>query len=256
MLLILSYKCSCYSGIANFFGTLLPGRFGLIPGQKCVEEINAVLRAYYTNPYRSKRESDISQETANSVEIDVLYSRGFAFLLQADGLLRDATDGKASLDDVALSLLNRRRSGQRAGQKDWISELGRLLDERRVARDLKQMLNGDIVIPTAAFLPGYSLHRCDKEPFELGFAFGSLASHIVVDVVPESRASAAGVRNGDRILSSTRMIRILNDADALMELEIRRGDHTLDIRYRPRGFQKWSCWEFRPSDSLSPSLLL
>jgi predicted metalloprotease with PDZ domain len=238
-------------GIAHFFGAILPARFGVLSEEKCVTEMNSILRRYYTSPYRSEKEIDVIDDWTNVLKINIPYDRGFTFHLKMDGLLRRATAGKASLDDVALDLIKRRRSGQHAGQKEWICSLGRFTDEESVAQALNEMLEGGIVIPTTSSLPGYTIHRCDKEPFELGFAFESLASHKIVDVVPGSRAAAAGVQNGDKILSSTRVGNVFYDFHSQMELEVQRGDRSIDIQYWPRAKLKAPCWEFRPTDASS-----
>jgi predicted metalloprotease with PDZ domain len=239
-----------FPGIANFFGTILPWRFGVLSAAACIKEANSIMEQYYTSPYRSAKERDVDDHWENPLGIVVPYNRGFTFFIKMDALIRDASNGRASLDDVALDLLNQRRSHQIVRQKEWIASVARFLDEELVVRALNDMLEGEIVIPTTITIPGYELHRCDKELLELGFATESLVTRIIAGVVPGSRAAIAGVQNGDKILSSTRLILIFDDFYSCMELELQRGNQKIDVRYWPRASLKVPCWEFRPIESL------
>src|ERR1700724_2867794 len=93
-------------GIANFFGTLLPLRFGVLSPAACIKEANSILEQYYTSPYRSAKERDVEDNFENLLGVNIPYNRGFTFCIKMDALIRGATDGKASLDNVALDLLS------------------------------------------------------------------------------------------------------------------------------------------------------
>jgi C-terminal processing protease CtpA/Prc len=72
--------------------------------------------------------------------------------------------------------------------------------------------------------------------FQLGFARASLNDgRIVRDLVPGSTAEAAGLRNGDVILQNSDLNSVRKDETVPLELKLRRGETTLDIRYLPRG---------------------
>jgi predicted metalloprotease with PDZ domain len=58
--------------------------------------------------------------------MEVMYSRGFTFMVKMDGLIRQATEDKASLDCIALDLLEKRRSHQKTRQSEWIAPVAKV----------------------------------------------------------------------------------------------------------------------------------
>jgi predicted metalloprotease with PDZ domain len=224
---------------------MIPRRLGLLPEETCLKRVNSELGQYYTNPYRSEKERDLG-DWSEPLKIEVPYHRGFTFCLKSDALIRNLTDGKANLDNVALQLLEKRRAHENVQQRDWISSVSRFLDGRIAAQSLKEMLDGEIVIPPTNSLSGYGLQNIMAEPVELGFSTKSLFSRIISGVIQGSRAEAAGIRNGDHIISNTPLWKISQDFHCQMEMKILRADHELTIRYLPRARVAVDCWQFHP----------
>jgi hypothetical protein len=231
-------------GIANYYGVMIPWRHGILDAEDCVAYVNETLVSYYTSPYRSLPEGELL-DWGNVLKIQLPYARGFAFLLKMDALIRKSSAGAASLDDVALDLLHKRNNGEIVQQKEWIASVKQFLGETKAKQMLSAMLNGELVILPPDTLEGYRGLCVGKEPFDLGFSVPSFFSkRVVEDVVKGSRADEAGVKDGDRIVSATRLWLIMEDFDKLMELTLKRGEENISIKYWPRGQEKVDCWQF------------
>src|ERR1700760_1184243 len=116
-------------GIENFYGTLLPFKSGQLSEESYIQEVSSILEQYYLNCYKSESERDISDDWSNILKIEVIYSRGFTFMIKMDGLIRQATEDKSSLDHIALDLLEKRKSHQKTRQNEWIVWAAKLLGE-------------------------------------------------------------------------------------------------------------------------------
>lgn len=182
------------------------------------------------------------------MKIDLMYSRGFAFMIKMDRLIQFASKGVASLDNVAFQLLNRQRTEHVVQQKDWILAAAQYMNKDDVVRVLEEALDGELVVPSS--IPEYRLELTFKEAIELGFAISSIGSRVISGLIPGSRAETAGLRNGDIILSKSPLRYIVQRFSALFKLRIKRGKLELQIEYWPRTLFTVTCWEFRPNKSL------
>ena len=206
---------------------------------------------YYTNPLRLAAEEDLQKNKwSNFLKVDLPYSRGFTLLLKTECLIRTATEGRASLDQVALELLGKRKL-QAVQRKDWILSVAKYLGTELATRTLNEMLNGELVILPDEIGSGRVLVQTGKEAFELGFESNS---SVVSSIVSESRAAAADVRVGDEILTQTDPGKLLVDYRLKMDMKVKRGEEVMDVSFWPRSRGKVSCWEIQVVQSSSPSL--
>jgi predicted metalloprotease with PDZ domain len=105
------------------------------------------------------------------------------------------------------------------------------------------MLKGELIVLPGDIGAGRVLIRSDKEVFELGFELEHSGSSKISNTVPMSRAAAAGVRDGDRVIAMSGESQLLSKFDSRMDLKVQRGNEKIDISYWPRSRNKVSCWE-------------
>jgi predicted metalloprotease with PDZ domain len=231
-------------GIANFYGTFLPLRFGLVTELECIDQVNVLLCQYYTNPCRALTEAELDKDRwEDNLKVDVPYTKGFAFLLATDCLIRKSTKGRASLDDVALALLMQRRITYDIRQKNWIETLACYLESGLASQMLRNMLNGSLVILPNEIGAGRKLVRIEREEIETGFSLSD--SGTVLKLVEGSRAAEAGIRLGDEILLQTPMYKLLENFQMNMEVKVKRGEEVFDLMYWPRSKRTVPCWEIQ-----------
>jgi hypothetical protein len=133
-------ECTWYSeGCAEYYSILLPVRFGLAAPEYLLKEIQKRTDAYYTNPTRgmgNREAAAVCWEDRRAQKI--AYGRGLFFLAETDVLIRRATGGAKTLDDVVLSLLARSRKGEKYGNDAFIGTVRELsgLDMTGRLRDM------------------------------------------------------------------------------------------------------------------------
>jgi predicted metalloprotease with PDZ domain len=132
--------------------------------------------AYFLNALHnvSNREAQENAWLGSGFSLTLPYKRGFSYFLKVDALIRAASGGKRSLDDLVLNLYSRRRNHQYCGREVWLSQLEAELGERGTAGH-NGMAAGKTVLPPSDCLgPAFTLVRQDKEPPELGVDESSL----------------------------------------------------------------------------------
>lgn len=157
--------------------------------------------AYFLNALHnvSNREAQENAWLRSGFSLTLPYKRGFSYFLKVDALIRAASGGKRSLDDLVLDLYSRRRNHQYCGREVWPSQLEAELGERGTAGH-NGMAAGKTVLPPSDCLgPAFTLVRQDKEPPELGFDESSLTTRVVGGLKAGSRAAEVGVGDGDEI---------------------------------------------------------
>lgn len=146
-------------GLNVHYTRLLLLRSGLDSVSGYLRSINSTARAYYSNPFRNASADSLdkvgfSAGVAGGSAQNVPYTRGSLFFADVDAKIRAASGGRRKLDDVILSLFERRRLGEPlSGEKvvaALVDELGppvRALFEAVVIR-------GETIVPDSnAFGP-------------------------------------------------------------------------------------------------------
>ena len=139
---------SWYSeGTAEYYCCMLPFRMGLISRETLLEEIQKRTTGYYTNPTRHLENLEAARICWKDRRAQRLpYGRGFFLLANTDVKLRRATEGRVSIDDVVLSLIEKDRAGVTLGNQvflDTVKELGGI----DVAEDWETMRTGGHIVP-------------------------------------------------------------------------------------------------------------
>lgn len=193
-------------GLAEFYKIRLALDEGLAEPGELAHEINAMARTYYLGPLVETPYAEVAEQRwAGGAAQSVPYARGFMYFADLDHRLRAASNGRVSLDDLVLAMLERRRSGLPYNEAAWRDQLRGALGSDGDAH-LDRMLAGELIIPEAdAFGPCFArTHRIEPRR-SAGMSEDSflVPPYRVTGLEPGSPAHAAGLREGDVILSFT-----------------------------------------------------
>lgn len=235
-------------GTAEFYSSALALRAGVIDLDKFITLVNGRAAEYAGNPFKSLSNSEVGKLFWKDARAQRLpYGRGFMYLARVDAQLRAATRGARSLDDLVLEMYARRVAGKKAGLAQWRGLVRRNLGANGIA-DFEAMVAGkDIVPPANTFGPCLKPVFYQLRPFDVGF-YG-MSSGVVQELRPDSAAAAAGIQNGDKILSSPALLKAAQQReDAVLVLDLLRGEQAMKISYVPRRPQvaAWR-WERAPA---------
>jgi predicted metalloprotease with PDZ domain len=171
------------------------------------------------------------------------YMRGCVYLLQIDSSLRKASgifgfDQMSPLDDIIVDMGRRWQRGEKLQACDWLMYLWPYLGD--VSHGFRAMLRG-----TAMDLKDFIVAQEDstlapsmQEILEYGFDKSSTNQRIVSGLVQGSRAAIAGLKNGDKILSTSRASVCAVSLSATFQVSIERAGQEVQISYWPRSFSK------------------
>jgi predicted metalloprotease with PDZ domain len=225
-------------GLAVYYARLLGLRAGQISPNEFLDDLNSTAGRYYTDAFISTPNSEIAKNFWLDTRIRVLpYDRGSMYFAVLDGELRSASDGKQSLDDLVLAMIERRRKHLPADTAAWRKELSKHLGAEGV-KQFNAMLNGAVMLPQPTdFGPCFTRASRPMRRYELGFNPKVLVEHkrIVRGLIPGSAADRAGVRNGDELTKPIPQDVIQGQQQALLTLELARNGKPLQIQYLPRG---------------------
>jgi hypothetical protein len=122
-----------HEGLTTFYTRLLPMRGGFVSLDEYLRSINQSAESYYTSPGRGFSADSIARLGFGSENIrHVPYHRGALYFADLDARIRAASDGRRKLDDMVLTLFQRRQGGERIDQDTWVAavtaELGSSVD--------------------------------------------------------------------------------------------------------------------------------
>ncbi len=134
----------------------------------------------------------------------IYYPKGSLAGLLLDVLIRDASDNRASLDDVIRDLYNRcYKAGKGFTRDDWWQAVSRAAGGKSFDDFATRYIDGREPFPYAAVLPlaGLAFHADSTRLPRLGTSTVADSTGVrVTAVTPESAASAAGVQEGDYLI--------------------------------------------------------
>jgi predicted metalloprotease with PDZ domain len=234
-------------GLAVFYQSALPFRYEMVSGEAYLRDLNYHAARYYTNALGSAPNSEVPKRFWEDTRIRTLpYDRGFLYFATVDEAVRKDSSGKRSLDDLMLEMHGRQRNGMTVTQADWEAVLRRELGEPGVAA-LRDMLEGKAPLPASdAFGPCFQRVSRSMRRYQLGFEPKVLIEpkRIVRGLIAGSAAETAGVRNGDEIMLPVGQDAIQGEQEGVLSLQLRRGDETLTIAYKPRG-ETVDAWQWQ-----------
>lgn len=225
-------------GMAVFYARRLSLRFNHIGSDQFLKDLNSTAARYYTDALNRTPNAEIPQRFWADTRIRVLpYDRGSMYFAVVDSEVRKASGGRKSLDDLLLSMLQRRRRGQPMDQAAWVETVTQALG-RRGKSEFEAMLAGALQVPPSAeFGPCFRRTTALLRRYELGFEPAVLTEtpRIIRGLIPGSAAEKAGLRNGDEILKPVPQDAIQADQHATLTLEVRRDGRDFKVTYLPRG---------------------
>jgi predicted metalloprotease with PDZ domain len=236
----------------------LPYRFGLRGFDYLLGRLNAVLQAYGSSPRINMDIVDSQRSFYDDWYAELIpYMRGCVYLLQIDSSLRKASgifgfDQMSPLDDIIVDMGQRWQRGERLQASDWLTYLWPYLGD--MSQGFRAMLRGttidlkDVLVAHEDWILDTSM----QEILEFGLDKSSTNTRIVSGLVQGSRAAIAGLKNGDKILSTSRASLCAMSLSATFEIYIERDCQKLQISYWPRSFTKARVFylTYSPSEEL------
>ena len=221
-------------GTAEYYSSALSYRAKVIDVAKFLKVVNSRADGYYTNPFIALSNSASGEKFWSDYRAQrVPYGRGFMYFVRTDALIRARSGGKRSVDDLVLEMQDRQTRGEPGGLDQWREMVARELGEAGV-KDYDDMVAGKMVIPPPnAFAPCLRAVQVKERPFELGFDEMRLA--VVSGLRPNSAAADAGLADGDKITSLSKLNDVKSDEAMPLNMTVKRGDKTLNFSFLPRG---------------------
>ncbi len=114
-------------GTAEYYSVMIPLRHGLITREQALSEIQKRTDGYYTNPTRHLSNMEAAKVCWQDRRAQRLsYGRGIFFLANTDAKIIRATDGRRSIDDVVLDILEQGRRGAALGNEVFLETVKRV----------------------------------------------------------------------------------------------------------------------------------
>lgn len=225
-------------GLAVFYQARLPLRFGKLSPEDFLEDLNFHAGRYYTSLMATAPNSEVPARFWADTRIRTLpYDRGMLYFVTVDDAVREASQGARSLDDLMLEMLRREQAGETLTNAVWEDVLEAELGAEAVT-DFRNFLEGEMPVPASdAFGPCFERTTRPMRRYELGFDTAVLAepTRIIRGLEPGTAAAEAGLQNGDEIVRPVPQDALQGDQDAILTLEIRRGEEVFEVSYLPRG---------------------
>jgi predicted metalloprotease with PDZ domain len=197
-----------------------------------------MLRGYYLSPALNASNERVLAEFWTDPEVGLLpYRRGALLAMRWDTMIRQATGGRNTLDDVMRDLFDEAKRDQgRLLTAEVLDRHVRLYASVGVMDDVKRhFLAGETIPPDPGGLgDGYMVREVELPPFDLGFDLETLkAKKEIAGVRPDSAAYAAGLRDGQTIVRRKPIY--VGDATKEVEITVNDGDKETTIVYLPAG---------------------
>lgn len=225
-------------GLATLYQRRLALRFGMITPDEFLKDLNFNVGRFYTSAMASTPNAEVPARFWADTRVRTLpYDRGMLYFATVDDAVRKKSDGKRSLDDLMLAMLQKHRGGKRLTNADWEALLDAELGKDAVAA-FHAFLDGRLTPPGSdAFGPCFERTTKPLRRYELGFDPAVLAEpkRIVRGLKPGTAAAAAGLRDGDEIVVPVPQDQLQGTQGKTLTLTIRRAGKQFPITYLPRG---------------------
>lgn len=158
-------SCTWFTeGCAEFYSVMLPLRANLVSLRDTLEQIQKRTDEYFTNPTVSLSNEDAAKLFWKDRRTQrISYGRGFFFLANVDSMIRKATRGEKSVDDVVKPLTSMYLSGKSGTNEDFI----RLVNEVAgvdISGDFEKMEKGEHLVPDPDGFDGhFSWEKVERE---------------------------------------------------------------------------------------------
>lgn len=241
-------------GLSYLFSVFLPFRFGQRRPDYFRATVNGFLSSYFTNPLVSKPLSELTalDPSRDWYVASARATRAFLYMLKMDFGCRRAAkargvDLERPMDDLVRDLCSRRKRGEKVQRKEWQQGIAFWRGEDDADKLFSEMLLegkvNELDDMLSSFGTTYGPRAIEQEVLDFGFDRESLAVGLVSGLVEGSRASGAGLRNGDVILWHSRPEIFQIHYEEKFKVVVERDKEKLDIEYWPRSGEKVVCWQ-------------
>jgi predicted metalloprotease with PDZ domain len=194
-------------GFTEYYTRLLLLRSGLMTFEEYIKNYNKVILDYYCSPYRNEKNRTILKDYWRIRAVRQLpYQRGDILAHNWNRLILATTEGRFSLDNIMLDLLEGAQSEGLIVSASNINKLIRRYLPQGVRQQLKEYIDNGVLIPPheSALGPCAELKMMDMRLYDLGFNYEvALSRGVICGVKEGSNAYRAGLRNDDQIRART-----------------------------------------------------
>ena len=237
-------------GFTEFYTYELLARNGLISEDEYVDELNSRIREYFRLPTRTEPNERIVQDFWKDPNVGRLpYLRGMFFALNLNAVIKTATSGRRSLDDVMHELYRRSKDRKVVLSPEILSEVvAKYTDPEtgsRTLTDIKvQMIDGSLMTPHERALEGVArLETVPLATWEAGFDVDKLlATRLIAGVKPGTAAYDAGLRDGQKLVGGVSIY--FGDTEKEVELKVVDGTGEKAVRFLPVAREKLPVPQF------------
>ena len=222
-------------GFTDYYAYLLLLRSGLISLDEYLQRYNRFIREYYLSPVREAENRKVIQDFWNDDDMhDLPYRRGFLLATNWNALIRNASGGKNSLDDVMLDLFKDAKADKPEITQELIDRYVSRYAGRSILPDIRQYVeNGKLIVPDKDAFGSYvQMELVEERLFEPGLDLETLVTKkIIAGVKEDSTAYLAGLRDGQTVVR--RLPIYVGDATKPIEITIKDGESEKTIKYFP-----------------------
>lgn len=224
-------------GDAVYYQVRLPWLAGQATTDDYLHDINLTAARYYTNEWSHYSDQQVMANYWADVRTIVIpYDRGAMYHAVLDGMIRKASSGKRSVNDLVLAVVDRNRKGLTTTEFDWIAMVRKELGEKGVALHTAMMAGQKMIPESDAYGGCFRRVAVKIRRYEPGYdQMEAKNNNIVKNLVAGSEAAKAGVREGDRILLRTNTDGHQRDPSMMLTVQITRDGKTFPVTYLPRG---------------------
>lgn len=219
-------------GFTDYYANLLNLRIELISLPDYIKQYNKTLVDYYSTPVNSSTIVQVKKNFWTSPETQRLpYQQGTILATNWNMQIKEATHHQNSLDDLMRSLILFSNHHSKLTLHN-MSEVAKQYKKEDLIEDIQSIYSGHLVSPSERSL-GPCVYKTNKmlAPYRPGFNVAvSKKEHIITSVNPKGKAFAAGLRNGQTLISIEEHP---DDVSQLIHVTIKEGDQMKTIKYDP-----------------------
>jgi hypothetical protein len=225
-------------GNAVHYQALLSWRGRLISTDAFLRDLNLTASRYYTNPLIGTPDDQILSRFWQDTRIRVLpYDRGAMYFAVLDGMIRRASGGKRSVDDLIQVVIERGWAGEPITDAVWVDLLRKEVGAEGPAVHGSMMAGGLMLPQSDDFGPCFRRVTMKIRQFELGFDPLSLIgpNRRIRGLMANSEAAKAALRDGDVVSYGVSLDQVQAEVSRTLTLQVTRDGKTFPITYLPRG---------------------
>lgn len=189
-------------GFTDFYARRMLHRAGMASDSEYLGHLNEMLGQAAANPVRNAPASKIQDEFWTSQDVQKLpYQRGDQIALALDEKIRSASQGRRSLDDFMLALLEKSRAGEPYSTEFVLKLIESQTDAEFAASIRGAVVDGaDVPLPATLTVPAAKLTKGTSRSFDAGFDIDATRkTKVLTGVRPGTAAHQAGLREGQKM---------------------------------------------------------